>query len=192
MKRAVAGPLLGLLFVVPVACAAPGSGPGPAPRGVGSTSLEWAGLRYTFSLTPSPRDRIRVRAVVRNVGDGPGTWEVPWCVIWLRLYRHDRLVLDQGARRGCADAVRVLDLQAGEEEVFHGTLTAREVLPEGTDAASFLVRVYVPRGGELGVPRTEMEATLGDVVLRRSGGPASADAGDPDRIRRGTDPVTRT
>lgn len=166
MKRAAA-PALGVLLLLAAACGARSGGAGPSPRGVGSASVEWAGLRYAFSLLPSPADRIRVRASVRNATDGSGTWEVPWCVIWLRLYRDDHLVLDHGVRQGCEGSVRTVDLRPGEERVFHESLAAGDVLAEGTEEARFLVRTYVPRSDRLGPPRSEMEVTLGDVVLRR-------------------------
>lgn len=192
MKRAVAGLAAGGLLLALGACGARDPGAGPSPRGVGTTTLDWAGLRTTLSLLPSSPDRLRVRAVVRNVTDGPVTREVPWCVIWLRLYRDGRLVLDHGAREGCPGAIRVLALAPGEERVFHESLLARQVLPEGTEEACFLVRAYVPRGGRPGLPRAEMEATLGDAELRIGTDPGAPDSAAANGSRPGMDAVTRT
>lgn len=126
--------------------------------------MEWAGLELTWRLVPSPPDRIRVHAVVANRGARHVERELPHCVIRVRLYREGELAWDQGADGGC-DGVRHIGLSPGEEAEFWSSVTADEVLGPDTAPGDFLVRIHLPSSRRPGLPRAEMELTLGETSL---------------------------
>lgn len=122
--------------------------------------MEWAGLELTWRLVPSPPDRIRVHAVVANRGERHVERELPRCVVRVRLYREGELAWDQGADGGC-DGLRHIGLSPGEEAEFWSSVTAGEVLGPDTAPGDFLVRIHLPSSRRPGLPRAEMELTLG-------------------------------
>ena len=93
--------------------------------------------------------------------------ELPFCVIRMRLYRDGEPVWDQGADGGCG-GIRQVRLAPGEQADFWSSATADEVLTPGTEAGTFLVRVYLPASQRPGLPRAEMELTLGEITLTGS------------------------
>lgn len=93
--------------------------------------------------------------------------ELPFCVIRMRLYRDGQLAWDQGAAGGCG-GIRQVRLAPGEEADFWSSATAAEVLPPGSEAEDFLVRVHLPASQRPGLPRAEMELTLGEITLTGS------------------------
>lgn len=123
-----------------------------------------------MSLLPSPPDRIRLRAEVRNVSAGFREEELPWCLIGARLHRDGRVVYDRARAQGCGAGVRLVRLESGEAETFRATLTAAGVLGDSVSPGAFEVTVRLPRRRGLGPPRAEMELRLGTVTLERSGG----------------------
>lgn len=129
--------------------------------------MDWAGLEITWHLVSSPRDRIRVRAVVANRQGRHLSRELPYCIVRLRLYRRGERVWDQGADGGCG-GLRQVRLAPGEEVDFWSSVTAEEVLGGDVPAGDFLVRVHLPSSQRLGLPRAEMELTLGEITLRAS------------------------
>lgn len=141
-----------------------GSVPGPP----GSASVEWAGLRFRFSLRPSPADRIRIRAEVTNVSGHVREAEVPWCLVRLRLAREGAVVFDRARTEECGGGVRILRLADGEARRFRAVLTAAEVLGDSLRPGRFAARVRLAgAGGRPGPPRAEMELLLGTVELSR-------------------------
>lgn len=148
------------------ACSPAGSEGEPPVRGGASAAAEWADLRYAIRLLPSPPDRVRARATLRNVGPGHRSQTMPFCLVWLRFYRGGGLVYDAGAEAGCGGAVRVVELRRGEEATFRGAVSADEVLGDGREPGRYLVRAYIPGSDRPGLPRAEMELTLGEVELR--------------------------
>lgn len=157
--------LLAALALLPAAAACAGRAPGERAPGVGSTSVEWADLRFEWILRPAPDDRLRVRATVTNVGPGAVVREVPRCLNHLRLYRGDDRIWDQG-RTGDCFGIRTLHLAAGESRSFRSGWTAAAVLGDSIPAGELTVRVYLPRNDRPGPPRSEMELTLGRTTLR--------------------------
>ena len=158
----LAGALL-LLWLLP-ACA--GRAPGDPAPGVGSTALDWAGLRIEYTMAPSPADRIRIGATVANRSPGRLVRELPFCVIRMRLYRGDRLAWDQGGVDNCF-GVRTLHLEPGEERNFWASTTADRVLGDSLAGGDYLVRLFLPGSDRPGTVRTNMEVTLGEKTLRR-------------------------
>lgn len=156
----VAAPLLVALVV---ACA--GRSPGDPPPGVGSTTVEWAGVRITWQLSPTADDRLRVRATVTNVADGTLERELPRCLNRLRLYRGDALVWDRAGTGDCFGLQR-LRLAPAESRSFHTGITAAEVLGDSLPPGEVTVRVHLPGRDRPGLPRAEMELTLGRKLLR--------------------------
>lgn len=153
-----------LLLLIP-ACA--GRSPGDPAPGVGSTSIDWAGLRIEYTMAPSPADRLRVSATAVNRYDGRIVRTLPFCVIRVRLYRGDRLAWDQGRAEACF-GVRTLDLQPGEERNFWSSTTAERVLGDSLPPGDFLVRLFLPGSDRPGTIRTSMEVTLGEKTLGRT------------------------
>lgn len=129
--------------------------------------MEWAGLRIAWELVPSPPDRIRVHAVVANREARHVARELPWCVVRMRLYRDGELAWDQGADGRCG-GIREVRLAPGEEADFRSSATAEEVLGPEAAGGDFLVRVYLPGSRRPGLPRADMELTLGEITLTRS------------------------
>ena len=154
--------LLALLLFPACAGRAPGD---PAP-GVGTTTLDWAGLRIEYTMAPSPTNRLRVNATVVNRSPQRVVRELPFCVIRIRLYREDRLAWDQGRREACF-GVRTVDLQPSEGRDFWTSTTADRVLGDSLPAGDYLVRLFLPGSDRPGTIRTNMEVTLGEKTLRR-------------------------
>ena len=152
-----------LLLLLP-ACA--GRAPGDPAPGVGSTALDWAGLRIEYTMAPSPADRIRIGATVANRSPGRLVRELPFCVIRMRLYRGDRLAWDQGRVDNCF-GVRTLHLAPGEERDFWASTTADRVLGDSLPGGDYLVRLFLPGSDRPGTIRTNMEVTLGEKTLER-------------------------
>lgn len=152
-----------LLAGLVAACA--GRSPGEPPPGVGSTTVEWAGMRVTWDLQRTADDRLRVRATVTNVGDATRERELPRCLNRLRLYRGDALVWDRAGTRDCF-GLQWLRLEPAESRTFHTGLTAAEVLGDSLPAGEVTVRVYLPGRDRPGLPRADMELTLGRKLLR--------------------------
>lgn len=163
-----------LIGTAPLAAACPGSGGAgdgaPRPGPPDAAAVEWAGLRYEVAVLPGPRDRIRLRAEVRNVSRRLREEELPWCLIRARLHRDGRAVYDRARAEGCGDGVRVVRLESGEAETFHATLTAARVLGDSLSPGAFEVSVRLPRQRGLGPPRAEVELRLGTVTLERTDG----------------------
>lgn len=159
----VAALLLAALLVG--ACA--GRGPGDPAPGVGSTTLDWAGLRLEYRMLPSPGDRIRVSATVVN-GTGRRVYrELPYCVIRMRLYRADRVVWDQARDEACV-GVRTLELAPGEQRDYRSSVTAERILGDSLAPGDYLVRLYLPGSDRPGTFRTSVELTLAAKTLERA------------------------
>lgn len=144
------------------ACA--GSGPGPSAQRPASTSFEWAGLRLEVELVRSPPDRIRARGTLTNVRERFLEREVPRCVVMLRMYRRDRRAWSDGPETGCF-GTRVVRLHPGESHPFDRTIEARRILGDSLPSGSYLVRAFWPGAVRPGLPRAEIEVTLGGVEL---------------------------
>lgn len=166
----VAATVLPAVLLPACAASSAGGAGGASPGPPGSASVEWAGLRFRFSLLPSPADRIRLRAEVTNVSGHVREAELPWCLVQARLYRDGALAFDQAEARGCDEAVRVLRLSDGRSREFWSTLTAEEVLGDSLRPGPFEVRTRLPRNSGRGPPRAEMEFFLGTVELERPQG----------------------
>lgn len=156
--------MVGLLAAL-LACAPRTSGPPPGGSGI----LEWAGLRLEVELLPSPADRLRARAVLRNTSDHFLAREVPHCVLRLRLYRGGSLIWDQGEEEACV-GVRIVRLAPGERRSFWTSVRSRRILRGEHPEGEYLVRAFWPaRSPAPGrPPRAAMEITVG--VVRLSGG----------------------
>lgn len=135
--------------------------PSPAPA---STSFEWAGLRLQVELLPAPADRIRVRGTLSNLEERLVEREVPRCVVMLRMYRRDRRAWSDGPGTGCF-GTRVVRLRPGEFRQFHRSIEARRIVGDSLPAGRFLVRAFWPGTNRPGLPRAEIEVTLGGVEL---------------------------
>lgn len=144
------------------ACAGHDLGP-PAP-GPASASFEWAGLRLRVDLLPSPPDRLRARGTLTNAEDRFLAREVPRCVVMLRMYRRDRRAWSDGPGTGCF-GTRVVRLHPGESRQYRRTLEAARVLGDSLPPGRYLVRAFWPRTVRPGLPRTEIEVTLGGAEL---------------------------
>lgn len=152
---------LGLAAVL-AACA--GHDPGPPAPGPASSSFEWAGVRLEVELLPAPPDRMRARGTLTNVEDGFLEREVPRCVVMLRLYRDDRRAWSDGTGTGCFGS-RPVRLRPGESRQFHRTIEAERVLGDSLPAGRYLVRAYWPPTDRPGLPRAEIEVTVGGAEL---------------------------
>lgn len=135
----------------------------PVP-GPGSSSFEWAGLRLEVELVSSPSDRLRAQGTLTNVADGVTEREVPRCVVMLRVYRRDRRVWGDGQESGCF-GIRPVRLRPGESETFRRTVPAARILGDTLPAGRYLVRAFWPATTRPGLPRAEIEVTLGAVEL---------------------------
>lgn len=144
------------------ACA--GHDPGPPAPGPASSSFEWAGLRLQVHLLSSPPDRIRARGTLTNLEERLLEREVPRCVVMLRIYRGDRRAWSDGPGTGCFGA-RVVRLRPGESREFHRTIEAARILGDSLPSGRYLVRAFWPRRVRPGLPRTEIEVTLGGAEL---------------------------
>lgn len=176
--RPVVVAVLSLPALVPLLrCApAPQSGPRLA-RASASASTRWAGFRHTVRLLPTGPDRLSARATLENVTDGTRTAEFPWCLVWLRVYRGDRLVWDQARHQPCEGLVRYVTLGPGDREVAHASLRAREILGRELPDGTYTVRAYVPGPVGRGPPRAARELTLGSVELGRGEEASGEDPG---------------
>lgn len=155
------GAVLGLLGAL-VACA--GADPGPPPPAPGSTSFEWAGVRLRVELLPSPPDRIRARGTLTNVERRFLRREVPRCVVMLRMYRRDRRAWSDGAGTGCF-GTRIVRLRPGESRQFDRSIGARRIVGDSLPPGRYLVRAFWPGRDRPGLPRAEIEVTLGGAEL---------------------------
>lgn len=164
MLRTARRPTLAALLLLTVASCA-GRGPGEPPPGVGSTSAEWAGLQVRWELLPAPDDRLRVLATVTNVADRTLDRDLPRCLNHLRLYRGDALVWDRGGTGDCF-GLRWLRLAPTESRSYRTGLTATEVLGDSLPPGEFTVRVHLAGRDRPGLPRADMELTLGQKLLR--------------------------
>lgn len=108
-----------------------------------------------------------MHAVVANGGSRVVARELPYCVIRVRLYREGKLTWDQGADGACA-GLRQVHLAPGEEVDFRSSVTAAEVLDPDTPPGDFLVRIHLPSSQRPGLPRAEMELTLGETTLKEN------------------------
>ena len=157
--RAFAAALLALA----AGCA--GRAPGEAPPGVGSATVEWADFRIDWSLQPAPDHRLRVTATVTNVGRRTLERELPRCLNRLRLYRGDALVWDRAGTGDCF-GLNWLTLAPSESRSWRTGLSAAEVLGDSIPPGEFLVRARVPGRTGPGLPRADIEVTLGQKILR--------------------------
>lgn len=153
-----------LLALGVAACS--GRAPGDPPAGVGSTSVEWAGVRIAWELLAAPDDRLRVTATVANVAGRTVDRDLPLCLNHLRLYRGDALLWDRGGTGDCF-GLQSLRLAPTESRSYHTGLTAAEVLGDSIPPGEFTVRVHVPGNDRPGLPRADMELTLGQKLLQR-------------------------
>lgn len=151
------------LLLLTAACV--GRSPGEPPSGVGSTTVEWASFRIEWNLQPAPDDRLRVLATVTNVGDRTLERELPRCLNRLRLYRSDALIWDRGGTESCF-GLQWLRLAPTESRSFRVGLTAAEVLGDSLPPGEVTVRVHLPGRDRPGLPRADMELTLGQKILR--------------------------
>lgn len=153
--------VLGLTALL-AACA--GHDPGRSSPGAASTSFEWGGLRLRVELPPSPHDRIRVRGTLTNLETSFLERDVPRCVVMLRLYRRDRRAWSDGPATGCF-GTRIVRLRPGESRPFHRSIGADRILGDSLPPGRYLVRAFWPGRARPGLPRAEIEVTLGDVEL---------------------------
>lgn len=144
------------------ACA--GHDPAPSSTGPASTSFEWAGLRLEVELVPSPPDRVRARGTLTNVEERFLEREVPRCVVMLRFYRRDRRAWSDGPGTGCF-GTRVVRLRPGESRQFRRTLQAARIVGDSLPSGPYLARAFWPGRARPGLPRAEIEVTLGGTEL---------------------------
>lgn len=151
--------------LIATAAACGGRAPGEPAPGVGSTSTEWADVRIRWTLLPSPDHRLRVQSSVTNVGDVSLERELPRCLNRIRLYRGDALLWDRAGAGDCF-GLRWVRLAPHESQSFRTGLTAAEVLGDSIAPGEYTVRVHVAGRDRPGLPRADMELTLGRKLLR--------------------------
>ncbi len=155
--------LAAVLLALAVGCA--GRAPGEGPPGVGSATVEWADFRIAWELQPAPDHRLRVLATVTNEGRRTLERELPRCLNGVRLYRGDALVWDRVGKGDCF-GLDWLTLAPSESRSWRAGLTAAEVLGDSIPPGEFTVRVRIPGRTGPGLPRADIEVTLGQKTLR--------------------------
>lgn len=155
--------LAAVFLALAAGCA--GRAPGEAVPGVGAATVEWADFRIDWNLQPAPDHRLRVTATVTNVGRRTLERELPRCLNRLRLYRGDVLVWDRAGTGECF-GLNWLTLAPNESRSWRTGLTAAEVLGDSIPPGEFTVRVRIPGRDRPGLPRADLEVTLGRKVLR--------------------------
>lgn len=156
--------VLATIFLV-LAAGCAGRAPGEDVPGVGTATVEWADFRIDWNLQPAPDDRLRVTATVTNVGRRTLERELPRCLNRLRLYRGDGLVWDRAGTGDCF-GVNWLTLAPTESRSWRAGLTAAEVLGDSISPGEFTVRVRIAGRDRPGLPRADLEVTLGQKILR--------------------------
>lgn len=154
-----------LLLLLGLVAACAGRSPGEDPPGTGSAVVEWAQFRVEWNLQPAPDDRLRVLATVTNAGDRTLQRELPRCLNRIRLYRGDALLWDRAGTGDCF-GVRRLQLSPGESRSFRAGFTGAEVLGDSLPGGEMTVRVRLSGHSRPGLPRADMEVTLGRKTLR--------------------------
>lgn len=130
------------------------------------TSFEWAELRFSVSVLPSPADRLRLRAEIENLAARFRSVHTPVCFPWMRAYREGRLAWDQREGGACEGMSPLVEIPPNGEEVWHGTLSADRILGDSLPAGEYGLALYVPRADRPGQPpRAPMELPLGRVRL---------------------------
>lgn len=155
--------LAAVALALALACA--GRAPGEGPPGVGSATVEWADFRIDWELQPAPEHRLPVVATVTNVGRRTLERELPRCLNRVRLYRGDALVWDRAGTGDCF-GLNWLTLAPTESRSWRTGLTAGGVLGDSIRPGEFTVRVLVPGRTGPGLPRADIEVTLGQKTLR--------------------------
>lgn len=133
--------------------------------------MDWAGFRLSTEILPSPPDRLRARAVIRNTTRRFLSARLPGCLPWLRAYRDGLLVWDQWRDSGCETALRLVELPPDGEETKLVVLPAAEILGDSLPDGVYQLTAFIPRAWTPGPPRPEMELLLSRVRLARPAEP---------------------
>lgn len=134
-----------------------GPGPSTAASGAGTLDLE-ADVAVMESFPVQLRGTLRVT----NPSDGPVSFDVGGCPVFLRVYDADGApVWDQGDGAICTMILRTVRLESGGAETFDtGTASAADILGEDRPDGAYRVAVYLAL-----VSGGQPEADAGEVSL---------------------------